>query len=472
MTVTLLVAILVSVLAGLVCTAGLWTRQVPTLPVFVLMASLAVGLGFGFSACASFLTLSFFGASPHGLIATDVGLLLLLGIAGLAAFTRRAPRAAADATVATIPAPRLSWLLRGSFAITLVCALLTFVLQSLRSPHGFWDAWAIWNLRARSIARAGSNWRDAFSSGGWTHPHPDYPLLLPLSVARLWQYLGRESQAAPTAIAMLFTFSTVALVWASLVILRKPSQGSLAALLLLGTSGLLMHGASQGADVPLGFFILATLVGLSLKDRVPERATSLLVVTGMTAGLAAWTKNEGWLALGSVILARASVLGRTRRGASWRRELPAFVFGLAPVLLVVLYFKLALAPPNDLVSDQGWRETVPRLLAPVRYVEVARGFKNAVVDLGDATLINPLLALLFYLACVGTEADERDKTGLATGLVTLGLMVIGYGLVYLTTPKDLAGHLSSSAGRLLLQLWPSAVFLAFLAACPPERSKG
>jgi hypothetical protein len=51
-------------------------------------------------------------------------------------------------------------------------------------------------------------------------------------------------------------------------------------------------------------------------------------------------------------------------------------------------------------------------------------------------------------------------------------MVIGFGLVYLTTSETLAWHLSSSAGRLLLQLWPSAVFLAFLAACPPERRQG
>jgi hypothetical protein len=112
------------------------------------------------------------------------------------------------------------------------------------------------------------------------------------------------------------------------------------------------------------------LAGLSLKDRLPERATSLLVVTGTTAGLAVWTKNEGWLVLVSVVPARASVLGRIQSWASWRRELPAFVAGLAPVLLVVLYFKLTLAPPNDLVSNLGWHETVPRLLAPR---EISRG---------------------------------------------------------------------------------------------------
>jgi hypothetical protein len=471
MTLTLLVAILASMLAGLACTVGLWTRQAPTFPLLVLIASLAVGLGFGLSACASFLSLSLFGAFPHGLIVTDVGLLLLLGIAGFWAFARNAPRAAADAPPAALSPGRLRWLLCCALAITLVCALLTFVLLSLRSPHGAWDAWMIWNLRARFIMRAGSDWRDAFS-GLLGALHPDYPLLLPLSVARLWQYLGWESQAAPTAIAMLFTFSTVALAWASLAILRTPSQAALAALLLLGTSALLMHGAFQIADVPLGYFILATLAGLCLKDRLPERGTALLVVTGMTAGLAAWMKNEGWLVLVSVVLARASVLGRTRSWASWRHELRAFVSGLAPVLLVVLYFKFALAPPNDLLSHLGWHETVPRLLEPMRYVEMLQGFEDAVVDLGRAALINPLLVLLFYLVCVGIEPDERDRRGLATGFVTLGLMVNGYGLVYLTTSAALALHMANSAERLLLQLWPSAVFLAFLAACPPERSKG
>ena len=80
----------------------------------VLSASLSVGLGFGLSACASFLSLSLFGASSHGLIVTDVVLLLLLGIAGLWALTPGASRVAADAPVTALPAPRLGWLLGGS----------------------------------------------------------------------------------------------------------------------------------------------------------------------------------------------------------------------------------------------------------------------------------------------------------------------------------------------------------------------
>ena len=61
MTPNLVVAVLTCVLVGLVCTIGLWTKHLPTVPMLVFMASLAVGLGFGLSACVSFLSLSLFG---------------------------------------------------------------------------------------------------------------------------------------------------------------------------------------------------------------------------------------------------------------------------------------------------------------------------------------------------------------------------------------------------------------------------
>jgi len=46
---------------------------------------------------------------------------------------------------------------------------------------------------------------------------------------------------------------------------------------------------------------------------------------------------------------------------------------------------------------------------------------------------------------------------------------MGYFAVYLITPYDLVWHLSHSLGRLFLQVWPSALFLFFLAIKGPER---
>src|SRR5438445_10573522 len=92
MTLSLVVAILTCVLAGFVCNVGLWTKRFPTAPLLMFLASLAVGLGFGLSACASYLSFSLFDASPSRLIVADIGLLPLLGIAGLRGFRRRVPK--------------------------------------------------------------------------------------------------------------------------------------------------------------------------------------------------------------------------------------------------------------------------------------------------------------------------------------------------------------------------------------------
>ncbi len=54
-------------------------------------------------------------------------------------------------------------------------------------------------------------------------------------------------------------YSFIGLASSTLGLLRSPSQGLLAGIVLLGTPFLIRHGASQYADVPLSFFFLATL---------------------------------------------------------------------------------------------------------------------------------------------------------------------------------------------------------------------
>ena len=91
----------------------------------------------------------------------------------------------------------------------------------------------------------------AFASGlDWSHW--DYPLLLPLSIARGWNYMGGESLPVPAVMAFLFTFLTLGLLWSALCLLRSRSQGYLAAMVLMGTPFFIVMGASQFADIPLG----------------------------------------------------------------------------------------------------------------------------------------------------------------------------------------------------------------------------
>jgi hypothetical protein len=57
---------------------------------------------------------------------------------------------------------------------------------------------------------------------------------------------------------------------------------------------------------------------------------------------------------------------------------------------------------------------------------------------------------------------KQDRRFLLTAALCLCGMAAGYFFIYVTTPQNLAWHIRTSLNRLLLHLWPSAVFVFFL----------
>ena len=433
----------------------------------VLAGSLAVGFGIGIAACAFFLWAVLLGPDHRGLALVELA--LLVGLIAVRLYTWRAQHWDRWSPRVGSGAPSPSWVFRAGLSASLVVSASLFMVTALRGPYGGWDAWMTWNVMARFLFRGGDHWQDAFSS---SFRHPDYPLLLPGIVARSWEYVGSDTVVAPVTVAMLFTFATIALAGSSLALLRTTRQAVLAVLILLGTQFLITHGASQYADVPLAFFMLATTVLVFLHDRASGRTQGLVALAGTAAAFAAWTKNEGLLFLASVIVARCAVLWKQRRWHGAVDDLRGFALGLAPVLAILAYFKLALAPSNDFVSGQSSSGTLVRLLDFQRYVEVARVFTREVRQLADNGLVSAVPLLFAYLLCVGVKVDAVDRRAVGTSLVTLALVLSGYVLVGLTAPDDYIRLLNSSVDRLLLQLWPTAVFTYFMIARPPEEATG
>jgi 4-amino-4-deoxy-L-arabinose transferase-like glycosyltransferase len=352
-----------------------------------------------------------------------------------------------------------------AFLAVLGLSLASFLLLSWKSPHGEWDALVIWNLRARFLHRGGEHWSDGFTEAlGWTHP--DYPLLLPATVARGWTYLGREHTLVPAGVALLFTLATAGLLVSAVGRCRGPTQGLLAGGVLLATSSFVMQGTAQMADAPLGFFILAVTVLFCIRERECPDNGRLSVLAGTLAGLAAWTKNEGILFLVVTLVARG--VGAARAGG-WKRlsrDVPAFAVGLLPVAAVLLAFKVYLAPANDLVAGQGPGATAVRLADGSRYAQVGAAWVAELARLGPGAV--PLLAL--YGLLVGRATSGRRR-GLGHTLLVLGGMAGGYTAVYLITPQDLTWHLKTSLERLLLQLWPTGLFAFFLAVATPQEAR-
>jgi Dolichyl-phosphate-mannose-protein mannosyltransferase len=392
----------------------------------------------------------------------DFGVLAILQAGYLIAKGRQQQKDHLPNRVEQNSAPRL---LTGAFLLALFVAVYSAVIRALGHPYGSgWDSFAIWNLHARFLYRGGSHWRDGFSALiPWSHP--DYPLLLPAAIAHFWTIAGHETSAIPAIIGLIFTFATVGLLFAALDILVGRTSALLGGLALLCSPFFVELGTWQYADVPLSFFILATLVLFHLSDNLMMHTSGgrgVLALAGFAAGCAAWTKNEGILFLSAVFFARLLVRFQQRRSGSLQL-LPA-LYGLIPVLCVVLFFKHSIAPPGDLFSD--WTTMVRKIGEAWRYGVVLKWYGKEFLRFGGWLVVPvPILMLVFYLMIMKTVAIA-GRASVRPSAIALGLTLAGYFFIYLITPYDIYWHLRFSLARLLVQLWPSAIFLFFLRLGP------
>jgi len=418
---------------------------------------LGSGLGIGLASSFYFLLLNVFHrqAIPAVWVLESTSLLALLVVHKRAALSIAGVGTSANLTGGdtkepidtNIFSPRIiSWLKIG-FCGLFVLAALSFAARSWMHPHSDWDALMIWNVHARFLERAPEHLQNNFSPLiFWTHP--DYPQLIP-AIVSLGLSLSHESQLPAISIAFVFTMATAGLLVTSLSSTKSIVHGLLAGIILLTTPFWVHCGTMQYGDVPIAFFFLATLVCCALFDK--ERQLRFLVLAGIFASLAAWTKNEGLLFV--LCLPVANMLAE-RRIWGGLKPLSAVFLGALPVILLIIWFKLALAPPNDIVSGQGVGTTTSRLLNISRLIIVGEYFVIKPVTFGD-WIASPIPFLAFFWFLSGSKLKDL---GCRRALFTVILMTLGYALTFLVTPAEIQQHLNTALTRLLLQLWPSFIF--------------
>ena len=442
----------------------------PSRSLQVMKLSLAGGFGIGISSITFFLARM---VGTNHFVVWDVTLLASIGALHYLARSRFSAAFTAKAVI-DFALPR--WLRRiliAAFVFALMSASYSTTMHAIAHPHGDgWDAFAIWNLHARFLFLGGSHWRDGFNALiPWSHP--DYPLLLPAATARFWSYAGTDSPMVPAALGLVFTFGTLALLVSSLFQLRGPNAAMLAGIALSSTPFFAEHGAAQYADVPLSFFILATIVLLhfgshSGPETQSRRLNRCWTLAGMAAGLAAWTKNEGLLFLAAPLFASCLFFFTKRpknspRGSPDRRRhlLPLAVLGAIPILAIIALFKHSVATSGDLLSTP--EVMIHRVLNPGRYGIILRWYAKEFLRFGDWWIFpGTVLLVAFYFLNREKGLSERDPL-LRVSIAALTLTLAGYFVIYVITPLDLYWHLRFSLNRLFLQLWPATIFLFFLS---------
>lgn len=343
------------------------------------------------------------------------------------------------------------------FVVSAILFTSFFWIDSVKYPHGKYDAWTIWNVVARFVYRGGENWQGTFLR---PYTHPDYPFLLAMSNATTWTLLNKEVTYGPILLAFFFMLSLVGLLFGLLNELRDSKQASIAAILLMTQPVVAYHGMSLIADLPETFYFLASagLMPLFLS----HRDKSLAVIAGLMAGLAAWTKNEG-MAFAAVNLIAWVGIGIFLKERLLIRN---FLFGISLPMLVVILFKILLAPQNDLLAEN--QNILAQLFVLPRYIMI---IKHAAGDLWNFGIQPvPIAAALFiYMLLAGRTRNSIQVMLPAMFAVSAQLLV--YFFIYVITPLDLEWHLGSSLGRLYLHLFPLALLCLFLWVKTPDELK-
>jgi hypothetical protein len=413
---------------------------------------IGTGTGIGITSLLYFLWLQLLGAPGTSYIIIE--LIVAICLLGFSLWTVVRSKESRTSTIqkGSDPVSRLYWVTSTGFWGLLAMSFLGFLFASLNNPHGGWDAFAMWNLKARFLFLGGDQWRHLFSVEN--RLHLDYPLLLSGFIARCWSYVGDDPVVIPAIVAAVFTFSTVGLMYSTLVVLRGKSQGVLAGIMLLCNPSFIREGASQYADIPLGYYILLATVLVIFHGR--ENNKSSLALAGIAVGLAAWTKNEGILFVVAFAVAHLTTTLYTQGIRNYFSQLMNLSCGLFPVLAVVIFFKLWYAPPSNFIFTEGLGPALEKIFQASRHLIIMKYILVVFILFGG-------LLLIFYWGLAGLKIEKKEISAIIFSIIMLSIMLAGYYFIYLTTAFPLDWHLGTSLNRVLLQIWPLLIFTFFLA---------
>ena len=333
-------------------------------------------------------------------------------------------------------------------------------LSSLASGMTEWDAFAIWDLKAKVLYREGI-WRAAyFRDGAFAYSHLAYPLGLPFEYAAIYAVTGTSGGNAAGVLAKTVCVATfIGLCALAYTCLRRWLRAGPAAVLtaFMACLPIFLIVSSWGyADITVALFCLGSIHYLVQWER--QRDWRDLVLAGIFTVYLANTKYEGMpLAqlFGLVLLVFAAPrLRRLWHLGEWdtlRLAGAAAYFGGFLVLSGPFLIWQAQTPG----LDEGYAGRLGLVLENLdRLPQVAGAFLRAAADLGNW---GPLWFLLILAAVLGFRAWKKRPVRMLWIILAGHFML--YILAYIITPHELAWHLSHSLDRLLIHLAPAAFLL-------------
>lgn len=359
----------------------------------------------------------------------------------------------------------LTWLSAALISL-LVLNVVWVTLVGVARPLTDWDSWVTWGMKARAMFVDGGLVPARYFDSSRSVTNFDYPLLIPLSEAWLYQWIGQADEQAAVFLFPPFYIALLAVFYSAVRRLAS-RNASLGFTLLLATTPRLERSASSAfADVPLAFFALVTFV--YLLRWMEMRRRSDLSVAGIFGGLMGWTKNEGLLFLALAGLALiAWAAPRLLRGVEPRRPLVLAALGFAGLSTLAAAPWLVYRALYHVISYANFLPVTPallqsnavRLLIAVRAILV-RMFAPDYVTVWN--LVWPLMAI----AVLPGWRRLRSLTAYWLWIIGGYLLLISFSYIF-SSYDPVSEHIRNSIDRLMTQVVPLAwLWIAAVAAGP------
>ncbi len=344
------------------------------------------------------------------------------------------------------------------FSLIKVCSVYQSV--SLSNIFGGWDALYFWNVKAKFFFRSPAEWQNMFAPDlDWAHP--DYPLLIPGSVAWGWFWTGKELQIWPALVAFSFYISFALWIAWFLSVSTRLINGLLGGAFFMTVGTLSFWSISQYADVPLAYFITASASLLIMTHRTKQ--IPLLLLAGWFAGCAAWSKNEGMLFFIWFGIAFAALHFRALFNfVETKKYIIPLTLGACLPLICVLILKAVLAPHGDyLGSGRSAGDYISSIFGDFEKTKtILKGFA---IYLTSYSSWNGLWFLFSAALIVGLTARHAlpEKTAYLAGMTLL--ILFGYLIVLHTSPHNIVFQIQTAMERLLIHASGLAILFIFEA---------
>ena len=318
-------------------------------------------------------------------------------------------------------------------ALIATALLLSFLMAVLVVPDD-WDAWVIWEGKAKMLALGQGPLEDVTRFG-----HAEYPLLWPTIWAFSGWFSGGWEEYWSKGWGTLFLLLCV---WEMLLVVRKESgshsAGLLAAALFVSIPNVPLITSWASAEAPLWLMMTCGLACL-LRWRSEGKGKDA-VLAGLFAAAAAYTKNEGLLF--ALLLGLFFLL-------SIRHQYKAFFLYLFAFTLCSLPWFWYLRLHLDLGTTFAFHLDINKLAWAIeRIIPATTAICAMWLDLRQWNIVGLLVLLAVFMPQV-----HRYLL-----LLPLGLL-LGYFVIILFNSNEINWQIGTAWNRLTVQILPLLLIL-------------